>query len=217
MSIDGSLSAHRLIEQLEELLDQFPLSSVIRSHAGLVDGALELWRERLDMLGDPGRRYWDHPVELLYDEVGVRLGAMFVLVQAAVTETVSITKRVYELNGQAIGKKAILRLMAPVDSKTGLPYPEVADAAANYYKHRFEWPRTWAEATNVQQIATMSTLQVIGMHDTAELTDNLQRACYLIMRDSNADGIGRLSALVVEDWHEKLAAHLRKEFRLSSY
>lgn len=205
-------STLRLIEGLEDQLDQYPLGAVIRTHAGLVDEGFLAWSQRLALLGSPGRKYWDHPVELLYEQVGVLLGTMFVLVQAAVTETVSIAARIYELNGRDESKKSILRLEAPTDNLTGLSYPEVANAAANYYKHRFEWPTTWVGATNRQQLATMSILRLIGMSDTFELTDNLMRASDIVMRDSRETNMAHLSRLVVEDWRERLSARLRQEF-----
>ncbi|EPZ8361976.1 hypothetical protein ACXW0W_002320 [Pseudomonas aeruginosa] len=87
--MDKQTQILRLVQELEDELDQFPLSSVIRSQAELTEQALGAWSDRLRDIGHPGRKFWDHPAELMYDEAGILLGAMFVLIQAAITETVS--------------------------------------------------------------------------------------------------------------------------------
>ncbi|WP_172150829.1 hypothetical protein [Pseudomonas tumuqii] len=133
--MDKQTQILRLVQELEDELDQFPLSSVIRSHAELTEQALDAWSDRLRDIGHPGRKFWDQPAELMYDEAGVLLGAMFVLIQAAITETVSIVKRIYELNGQKINKNAVMSLEADLDSRSSLSYVAIANGAANFYTH----------------------------------------------------------------------------------
>ncbi|WP_437269849.1 hypothetical protein ACRYHF_15150 [Stutzerimonas balearica] len=137
----------RLVQVLEDELDQFPLSSVIRSHAELTEQALDASSNRLLDIGQPGRKFWGHPAELMYDEVGVLLGAMFVLIQAAITETVSIVIRIYELNEQKINKSAVMSLESNLDSQSNLSHVAIANGAANYYKHCFESPNDWRAIT----------------------------------------------------------------------
>ncbi|WP_397458759.1 hypothetical protein AB3464_01490 [Pseudomonas asplenii] len=206
----------RLVQELEDLLDQFPLSSVIQSHAELTEQALDAWSERLRDLGDPGRRYWDHPAELMYDEAGVLLGAMFVLIQAAITETVSIVKRIYELNGQKIRKGDVMSLEAEHDSGSGLSYVAIANGAANFYKHRFEWPEDWQGNASTQQQDTINLIRAVGMGPKRDLADNLLSAVYAIAGASDGNRKD-LAILVVEKWRARLAQRLRVQFALTQY
>ncbi len=205
-----------LVQELEEELDQFPLSSVIRSHAQLTEQALNAWSDRLRDMGDRGRRYWDHPSELMYDEVGILLGAMFVLVQAAITETVSIVKRIYELNGQKISKDAVMSLEAKLDSKSGLSYVAIANGAANFYKHRFEWQKDWLGGAPKQQKDTINLVRSVGMRPERDLADNLLSALNAITKTSGGN-LHDLANLVVGQWRARLAPRLRGQFDLPQY
>lgn len=211
--VDTQRETMRLVQDLEDELDQFPLASVIRSHARLAEDAIDAWSERLATIGNPGRRFWDHPAELMYDEVGILLGAMFVLVQAAITETVSIVKRIHELNGQQIRKDAILSLDAEVDPKSGISFPAIANAAANYYKHRFEWPNDWLGSTSKQQQDTIKTIRLIGMNPGVDLAENLLAGVDAITLSIHG-GPQNLAGVVVEQWRSKLAARMRSQFNL---
>jgi hypothetical protein len=203
----------RLVEALEDELDQFPLSSVIRSHAELTEQALDAWSDHLRDLGHPGRKFWDHPAELMYDEAGVLLGAMFVLIQAAITETVSIVKRIYELNGQHINKNAVMSLETVVDSRSSLSYAATANGAANFYKHRFEWPDDWRGATGQSQ-DTITLIRTLGMSSEQDLADNLLSAAHAIINPTD-NKLADLAGLVVEQWRARLALYLRREFQLA--
>lgn len=204
------------MQGLEDSLDQFPLSSVIRSHAVLTERALDAWSERLRDLGHPGRKYWDHPAELLYDEAGVLLGAMFVLLQAAITETVSMVKRMYQLNGQPIRKEAVMSLEAELDQTSGLSYVAIANGAANFYKHRFEWPEDWVTGVSPQQAETIKLVCAVGMSPEQDLADNLLCAVHAITRTTDCNS-KNLPDLVVEKWRTRLALSLRVQFALTQY
>ncbi|WP_431479940.1 hypothetical protein [Pseudomonas simiae] len=214
--MDAQTHTLRLVQGLEDLLDQFSLSNVIRSHAELTEQTLVAWSERLRGLGYPGRKFWDHPAELMYDEAGVLVGAMFVLIQAAITETVSIVKRIYELNGQSIRKDAVMSLEAEINPKLGLSYVAIANGAANFYKHRFEWPEDWDESVSTQQQATINLVRVVGMSPKQDLADNLLSAVRAIANTSDGN-IKDLAGLVVEKWRARLALHLRVQFALTQY
>lgn len=214
--MDAQTQTLRLVQELEDELDQFPLSSVIQSHARLTEQALDAWSDRIRDMGDPGRRYWDHPAELMYDEAGVLLGAMFVLVQAAITETVSIVKRIYELNGQKISKDAVMSLEAGFDSKSGLSYVAIANGAANFYKHRFEWQKDWLGSSSKQQEDTISLIRSVGMSPERDLADNLLSAVRAITKTSGGKSQD-LAHLVVEQWRARLALRLRGQFDLTQY
>lgn len=211
--MDAQTQTLRLVQELEEELDQFPLSSVIRSHAKLTEEALDAWSDRLRDQGDPGRRYWDHPTELIYDEAGILLGAMFVLIQAAITETVSIVKRIYELNGQEISKDFLMRLETTLDSKSGRSYVAIANGAANYYKHRFEWSEDWYGRRSSQQEDTINLVRSVGMEPKGDLADNLLCAVHAIVRASDGK-LKNLADLVVGQWRVRLALRFREEFKL---
>lgn len=214
--MDARTQTLRLVQRLEDLLDQFPLSSVIRSHAELTEEALDDWSERLRDLGNPARKYWDHPSELMYDKAGVLLGAMFVLIQAAITETVSIVNRIYHLNGQTIRKNALMSLDAERNLKTGLSYVAIANGAANFYKHRFEWPGDWHGSVTRQQVDTISLVRTVGMSPEQDLADNLLSAVHAITGTSDRTPKD-LPDLVVGKWRERLALSLRIQFGLTQY
>ncbi|TBV17389.1 hypothetical protein [Stutzerimonas kirkiae] len=211
--MDKQTQILRLVQELEDELDQFPLSSVIRSQAELTEQALDAWSDRLRDIGHPGRKFWDHPAELMYDEAGILLGAMFVLIQAAITETVSIVKRIYELNGQEINKDTVMSLEADLDSKSGLSYVAIANGAANFYKHRFEWPKDWRDASRQSQ-ETLTLIRTLGMGPERDLADNLLSAVHAIMSSDDGNLKG-LAGLVVEQWRARLALHLRGQFQLT--
>ncbi|WP_417787875.1 hypothetical protein [Stutzerimonas xanthomarina] len=213
--MDKQTQILRLVQELEDELDQFPLSSVIRSHAELTEQALDAWSERLRDTGQPGRKFWDHPAELMYDEAGVLLGAMFVLIQAAITETVSIVKRIYELNGHKINKNTVMSLEANIDSSSSLSYVAIANGAANFYKHRFEWPKDWRCATGQSQ-DTIALIRTLGMRPEQDLAYNLLSAVHAIM-NSTDNSLADLAGLVVEQWRARLALHFRGKFQLAQF
>lgn len=167
-------------------------------------------------MGDPGRRYWDHPAELMYDEAGVLLGAMFVLIQAAITETVSIVKRIYELNGEKIRKDDVMALEAELNPKSSLSYVAIANGAANFYKHRFEWPEDWLGSASTQQEDTINLVRAVGMSPERDLADNLLSAVHAITRTSDGNPKD-LAGLVVEKWRTRLALRFRVQFALTQY
>lgn len=205
--MDTKLIATRAVQDLEELLYHFPLASAIREQVRLAERAQEEHSDHLRRIGDPGRHFWDTPAELLYDEVGVHLGAMFVLLQAGITETISIVNRIYNLHGNAKNKPPILRLEATT-SVSGLSYPEIANAAANYFKHRHEWPQIWADAKPFAK-KTINLVSRVGMSASNDVADNLYHALDAITDRANAKA---LPTLVVEDWRLKLAARLRGDY-----
>lgn len=205
--LDTHWNTVRLVGDLEELLYHFPLASVISQQAHLAEQAHEALFEYLGQIGSPGRRFWDTAAELMYDEVGTHLGAMFVLLQVGITETVSIVNNIYKLHGEKIRKSSILSLEAAT-TVSGASYQEIANAAANYYKHRHEWPQNWANATS-QSKKTVELISRIGMSESKDLADNLYCAVGAITDRANAKA---LPALVVEGWRMKLASKLRSDF-----
>lgn len=211
--MDKQAQILRLVQELEDELEQFPLSSAIRSHAELTKQALDAWSDLLREIGHPGRKFWDHPAELIYDEAGVLLGAMFVLIQAAITETVSIVKRIYELNGQKINKNAVMSLEADLDSRSSLSYVAIANGAANFYKHRFEWPKDWRGAPRQSQ-DTITLIRTLGMSPEQDLADNLLCAVHAIMNSTDSN-LADLAGLVVEQWRSRLALQLHGQFQLA--
>ena len=88
---------------------------------------------------------------------------------------------------------------------SGLSYQEIANAAANYFKHRHEWPQNWADAKSLSK-KTIELVSRIGMSASNDLADNLYYALGAITDRANAKA---LPTLVVEDWRLKLAARLR--------
>ena len=86
-------------------------------------------------------------------------------------------------------------------------------AAANFYKHRYEWPADWVAPATSQQGRTINLVRSIGMAPCNDLADNLLSAVHVIMAPSDG-GLPDFSRRIVEDWRTRLAAHLRMNFNL---
>jgi hypothetical protein len=81
----------------------------------------------------------EHDIEVVEHLVG----AAFVLGQAAITQAISILKRMHEEGGKPSwipsDKVKIMEAAAPVHADTGLSKITIINAVADSYKHRYEW------------------------------------------------------------------------------
>ena len=203
-----------LLQDLEDPFALFPLESVARSLQQLVAGADESMLARMGPSGR-SRKYWDVPTELLHDEIGLLLGASFVLGQATLTQSVAIINAIRTTNGVTSSlpstKSEVLNLEAEIDTRTQLSHLVVVDTAANYFKHYHEWPVDWSCAGGTpQQRRTIETCIALGM-TTGSLTDNMYRALGALQSDQ----IGALAIQkTIQRWRERLTRRLYSELKL---
>jgi len=176
------LSVEHLLESLDDPFVFFPLQSVCRSLNALVSENDESMMARMGPSG-VARKYWDVPTELMHEEIGLLLGAAFVLGQATLTQTVALLKRIRLEVGATSEipekKSEMLTLGSLDDAREGTVSVAVIDLAANYFKHHQEWPDDWVttEGKGNLQTRTIQGCRDLGMRPGAFLlTDNLYSA-----------------------------------------
>lgn len=198
-----------LLEDLEDPFSFFPIQSVSQSLQQLVESAGEDFHSRMGPNG-VARKYWDVPSELLYEEIGLLIGAAFVLGQAMITQTISIIKKIQELTSQTSGlpdgKATILCFRASSNERSGISHPCIVDLAANYFKHHNEWSEGWAlcDGRGLQK-RTIEGCLAVGMSPRRDVTDNMFAALNALGNHSNS--VQSIQASI-EQWREGLARHL---------
>ena len=89
------------------------------------------------------------------------IGSVFVLGQAAITQAVSLVKRMHEVAGEPAwipsDKESIMALESPIHAGTGLQKILIINAVANYFKHRHEW---WDDWTGPKH--SLKTIQIVS-------------------------------------------------------
>jgi hypothetical protein len=128
-------------------------------------------------------------LQVLDEEVVSSLvGAAFVVAQERISSTVSRLEEVVNSLGTKSpfarsggGKVARDSLLAfgsdVVDLDAKMSYVASIDAVANYFKHRDEWPASWASITNPLQRRTRDAVERLGLKDSNTLGQNLSVAC----------------------------------------
>ena len=197
-----------LINELKDPFVYFPIQSVGKSLNDLIEKVSDEFSARQGPYG-VSRKYWDVPSELMHEEIGLLLGAAFVLGQATLTQSLSIVNKLRMLRGTLVripeGKQALLSYGADVHVKTGLSHIEIIDLAANYFKHHHEWPDDWNiyNATRLQS-KTIDNCKRLGMMP-GDITDNLHKAlCAIGAHSSDVEQIQQS----IEIWREHLASNL---------
>lgn len=193
-----------LIQRLEDPFEMFPMQSVSRYLARTVSDVEEKRLERSDPWGASS------PYPTVEDEhdnevAQLLIGSVFVLGQAAITQAVSLVKRMHQLAGSSSGipiaKEDIMALESSIHADTGLNKISLINAVANYFKHRHEWWDDWSGPESA--LPTIRAVSQIGLSPTSQ--HNLEIA--LRAFDLAPDNMTPLSQLVSE-WREKLASHL---------
>ena len=177
------LSVQYLLQDLDDPFVLFPIQSVCKSLNDLVRETDESFIERLGPYG-VARKFWDVPAEILHEEIGLLLGAAFVLGQATITQTISLLRRIRQEAGVNTGlterKSDMLTLESLTDPRVGKSPIEVIDLAANYFKHHQEWPDNWATTSNPDlQARTIRGCVDLGMRP-GEMTNNMYSALQAI-------------------------------------
>ena len=198
---------HYWVDRLEDPFEMFPMQSVARSLADSAKQQEERRFGRSDWYGVSPKYY---TVEDEHDNEVVELliGSVFVLGQAAITQAVSLVKRMHEVAGEPAwipsDKESIMALESPIHAGTGLQKILIINAVANYFKHRHEWWDDWTgpkHSLKTIQIVSKLGLGPKGYHNLEHALRELE--VYL-------PDMAPLAQLVVT-WREQLAAHLRNE------
>lgn len=196
-----------LLDALEDPFEVFPMQSVASELAAVITRSDERRLERNGWFGvaDKYRSVEDdHDAALVH----LLLGSSFVLGQAAITQATSIAKRVRELaeipESIPQGRLALMTTEAPIHEATGLSQIVLIDAVANYFKHHYEWPDDWRGSHRAQ--ATIDVVRKLGLEPNDEY--NLPRAVRALgMTETNL----RPMSIAIQEWRERLAAHLRSQ------
>jgi hypothetical protein len=209
-----TLSSEWLFEELEDPFLVFPIQSVGRSiAASLAEADANLTSALRDL--PVARKYWSVEAEHYFDEIGLLVGAAFVLGQVFVAQSVSIVEQLLRTDVCPTGfpqrKEDWMRHGSPIQMVSGLSEVEIIVTSANYFKHYCEWPRDWDSLTCSlpgSAVKTIKNAKLIGMAPGCR-TDNL-------LLSLRALGLSISDAAVVADkiqsWREALAADIRGQF-----
>jgi hypothetical protein len=198
-----------LLDHLKDPFEMFPVQSVSRSVADLIQASEQSRIERVDPLKSASAKY--HTVEDEHDiaVVDLLIGSAFVLGQAAITQAVSIVTKICDLAAKPSwlphGKAALMSAEAGEHHKTGLSEIVLIDAVANYFKHHYEWPDNWIDASPRQQ-PTIDLVLKLGL--SPDRNDNLDTAVQELGMSTR--DMTPLSVLV-QEWRQRLAAYCRDQ------
>ncbi len=208
--------ARPLLERLENPFTMFPVESVSDSLFAAVDETETQKAERRGGWAPAARKYWSVEDEHDHEKVGLFLGAIFVLGQAAITQTVSLLNKLRMLPSAESfipeDKKAKLQKYAGIEVRTNESTLVVINAVSNYFKHCPEWPERWTVAEmKGQQAETIRLVLRLGMNSGSEITDNLLHAANCLGLGS---GNARAVAMSIQEWREAWARALYPAFDL---
>lgn len=183
----------------------FPLQSAARSLSEAVTETQEDFRAREGPYG-VARKFWDVPMEIHHEEIGLLIGSAFVLGQVILTQSMAIVGQLHRLSGQHAsipkGKRELLETEAERDPHTNLSRLVIVDTAANFFKHHHEWPSDWHSSPGKGvQAKTIADAYALGFRGH-ELTDNMYAALRgMAVEESEMSRV----ATTIQDWRERLA------------
>jgi hypothetical protein len=194
-----------LLDNLEDPFELFPMNSVVRSLATLADESGQSRVDRMHPWSSASPKYYTVEDEHDIDVVELLIGAAFVLGQAAITQSVSLVKKIHENAGKPpwipCEKIEIMKAAAPIEAVTGLSKIVIINAAANYHKHRYEWADDWSGPPNSK--TTIEIVLKLGLSRKGD--NNLERALRAL-EISPAD-MTPLSGIIGE-WRENLTKQI---------
>lgn len=200
-----------LLNELHDPFAMFPFQSVARS---LFEKAAESRESFCAREGPCGvaRKFWDVPMELLHEEIGLLIGSAFVLGQVTLTQSIAIVNQLHQLSGNNTsipnGKRKLLEMEAPRDATTQMSHLVVIDTAANFFKHHHEWPTDWhLSTTKGVQARTTADARALGFIGH-KVTDNMHIA--LQRMGVEQDRMAAV-ALILQEWRERLARRFSQE------
>lgn len=204
-------SVRWLLSELHDPFVMLPLQSVASSLSAVIANSEESFRAREGGY-DVARKFWDVPMEMLHEEVGLLIGSAFVLGQATLTQSIAIVGQLHRLSDKhasiPTGKRELLETEAERDPDSNLSRLVIIDTAANFFKHHHEWQSDWHTSPGKGvQTKTISDSCTLGLHGH-EVTDNM----YIALRGMGVDESGMSKvAITIQDWRERLAQRFSRE------
>ena len=172
LSTQATYSISLLLNRLQDPFELFPLQSVVRSLSSAARRTEETLHARTQPYGI-SRKFWDVPMEMFHEEIGLFIGSVFVLSQVALTQTVGIVTHLASLAGPEAGipcgRREILELEATKDPKTQRNYLVVIDTAADFFKNPSERSTEWS--LSIQEEFSGRTSSEVSVQP--EVSDNM--------------------------------------------
>lgn len=211
MNAQAITSIRGLLNELHDPFVIFPLQSVARSISEMVAESQESFCAREGPYG-VARKYWDLPMEMLHEEIGLLIGSAFVLGQATLTQSIAIITQLHHLSGRKASipqsKRELLEMEAAIDPTTQMSHLVIIDIAANFFKYHYEWPTDWhLSPGNGVQAKTIDGARTLGFGGH-EITENMHVALRRIGIDQ---GDMAKVARSIQDWRARLAQRFSRE------
>ena len=200
-----------LLSELEDPFLVFPIQSVSRTISESIAAADNNLAEALSQ-SPASRKYWSVQAEHHFDEIGLLLGAAFVLGQALITQSISIVVQLQQTPSWPANlprdKVEWMKRGSPIQMKCGLSEVEIIDTSANYFKHYCEWPQDWHDPKCVVPKYATHTIQnarAIGMLSDNK-TDNLISSLTVL-----GASVSQVEAIAskIQAWRETIATQIR--------
>jgi hypothetical protein len=210
--------ARRPLDKLEDPFTMLPMEGVAEALYESVEAAEKAKIECTAPFDPAARKFWSPEKEYHHDTIGLFLGALFVLGQAGITQTVSVLNQLRRLpRGQSVipsEKDSKLKKYSASENSTGLSKMVIINAASNYFKHGYAWPEDWrvlATNSSRREADTIEIVLKLGMSPESEMTDNL----FLVAHRLGLD-ISNPRALTwsIQEWREGWARALYRHFGL---
>jgi hypothetical protein len=168
-----------LLDKLADPFTMFPVEDVADTVFVAVEETETRKTERMGWWG-VARKSRSVEDEHDHEKIGLLIGALFVLGQAAITQTESILNelRKYPEAERLIpaGKLEKLLKHAAEETNTKLSKLVLITSVSNYFKHAPAWPKDWnvvARNGTSKEAETIFHVRKIGMSPESEMTDNL--------------------------------------------
>jgi hypothetical protein len=211
-------AARHLLDKLEDPFTMFPMQGAADALYAAVSDAEAGQIECTSPFEAAARKFWSVEKEYYHEKVGLLIGALFVLGQAAITQTESVLNQLRRLpSGQRAipdTKEGKLRQYAALEGRTELSEIVIINAVSNYFKHGYAWPEDWnlvARNGSKREADTIEIVRKLGMDPKSEMTDNLLHVAERL-------GLGpdnpRALTSSIQDWRESWARTLYPYFGL---
>ena len=209
--------ARPLLGKLEDPFTMFPVEGVSDTLFAAIDETETRKAERMGWWG-VARKYWSVEDEYDHEKVGLLVGAVFVLAQACITQTVSILNELRKLlPPESVipkDKPGKLEKHAEIEPRTKRSKLVVINAVSNYFKHAYGWPEKWNLVSKNGSQAEAETIRIVlqlGLKPEAEMPDNLLLAAQCLGLGPNNP---RAVASSIQQWREEWARELYPVFGL---
>ncbi len=209
-------AARHLLDKLEDPFTMFPMEGAADALYAAVNDAETGKIECTSPFDPAARKFWSVEKEYYHEKIGLLMGALFVLGQAAITQSESVLNELRRLpSGQSAipdTKGGKLRQYAPLESHTDLSEMVIINATSNYFKHGYAWPDDWnvvARNGSKREVDTIEIVRKLGMDPKSEMTDNLLRVAERLRLGPDNP---RALTSSIQEWRENWARTLYAHF-----